>query len=123
MAHKGMKEFTGEELSGIALGQNGFKIIGNTSGDTEIECGVTAGYTDIQYFVALKAVDADADIEARSYIKNSDDISANSGSYNGGSNDITILNGDVIYGAFDKIWVEDTSSKGYIIAYIGRQIT
>ena len=31
MAHKGMREWTSEELSGIALGQNGFHVLkGNT---------------------------------------------------------------------------------------------
>ena len=35
MAHKGIREFSGEELSGVALGQNGFKIITNTT----IICG------------------------------------------------------------------------------------
>ena len=55
MAHKGVREFTGDELSGVALGQNGFKIISGV----EVECGVTSGYENIEYFVALKAIDAD----------------------------------------------------------------
>ena len=120
MAHKGIREFSGEELSGIALGQNGFKIIangnevitgGNQAGDTP-----TSGYEDIEYFVALKAIDADTEIEARSYIATSDDLTTNSGVYNG-SSPVTVLNGDIIYGAFDKV---EATTQGYIIAYIGR---
>ena len=111
MAHKGIREFTGEELSGIALGQNGFKII---SGVT-VECGLTSGYEDITYFVALKAIDVDAEVEARS-VTAGDDLTTNGGVYDG-SSPVTVLNGDIIYGAFDK--VEVAGSK-YIIAYIGK---
>ena len=112
MAHKGIREFESVELSGIALGQNGFKIIANGS---EVECGVTSGYENIKYFVALKAIDADAEIEARS-ITLGDDLTTNSGTYNG-SSPVTVLNGDIIYGAFDKV---DVAASDYIIAYIGR---
>ena len=112
MAHKGVREFRGEELSGIALGQNGFKVISGA----EVECGVTAGYTDIKYFIALKAIDVDAEVEARSYILNSDDLTTNSGTYDG-SSPVTVLNGDIIYGAFDKV---EVAASDYIIAYIGR---
>ena len=117
MAHKGIREFSGEELSGIALGQNGFKLITNAT----VTCGSggTAGYTDIEYFVALKAVDVDAEVEARSYITNSDDltISTDGEAKFGGSHEVTILNGDIVYGAFDKVKVD---SGKFIIAYIGR---
>ena len=112
MAHKGIREFESVELSGIALGQNGFKIIANGS---EVECGVTSGYENIKYFVALKAIDADAEIEARS-ITLGDDLTTNSGTYDG-SNPVTVLNGDIIYGAFDKV---EVTTQGYCIAYIGR---
>ena len=112
MAHKGVREFSGEELSGIALGQNGFKII---SGD-EVTCGVDAGYENIKYFVALKAIDVDAEVEARSYIPGSDDLTTNGGVYNSGS-PVTVLNGDIVYGAFDKV---EVGGSKYIIAYIGK---
>ena len=114
MAHKGIREFTGEELSGVALGQNGFKII---SGAT-VECGVTSGYEDIKYFVALKAVTADAQVEARSITVGDDlTIDSNGEAQFGGSDEVGVLNGDIIYGAFDKVKVD---SSDYIIAYIGR---
>jgi hypothetical protein len=111
VVHRGVREFTGEELSGVALGQNGFKIISGA----EVECGVTSGYENIKYFVALKAVDVDAEIEARS-ITFGDDLTTNSGVYNS-SSPITILNGDIVYGAFDKI---EVAASDYVIAYIGR---
>ena len=114
MAHKGVREFTGEELSGIALGQNGFRIISGA----EVECGVTAGYTDIEYFVALKATDVDSNVEARSYISSSDDLTTASGGTYDSSSPVTLINGDIVYGAFDKVDV--ASGSHYIIAYIGR---
>ena len=116
MAHKGIREFEAVELSGVALGQNGFKVIGDPSSAVEVTCGSggTAGYTDINYFVAFKAVNDDAIVEARS-VTGGDDFTTNSGVYNG-SSPITILNGDIVYGAFDKL---DVTGGDYIIAYIG----
>ena len=112
MAHKGIREFSGEELSGVALGQNGFKIITNTT----VECGVTAGYTDINYFVALKAVDDDAEVEARSVTVGDDLTLASAGTANF-SSPVSLVNGDIVYGAFDKL---DVTGGDYIIAYIGK---
>ena len=112
MAHRGMREWTGEELSGMALGQNGFKIITNA----EVTCGSTSGYEDITYFLALKAVNDDAVVEARSYISDSDDLTTNSGEYDG-SSPVTLINGDIVYGAFDKV---EVASGDYVIAYIAR---
>tara|TARA_B100000519_G_scaffold71810_1_gene61805 strand:+ start:11849 stop:12193 length:345 start_codon:yes stop_codon:yes gene_type:complete len=111
IVHRGVREFTGEELSGVALGQNGFKIISGA----EVECGVTSGYENIAYFVALKAIDVDTEVEARS-IAAGDDLTTNSGVYNG-SSPVTVLQGDIIYGAFDKV---EVAASDYIIAYIGR---
>ena len=117
MAHKGVREFTGEELSGMVLGQNGFKILVND----EYECGVASyasviGFPDIKYFIALKAVSDNAIVEARSYIDDSDDLTTNSGTYDGNS-PVELINGDIVYGAFDKV---EVASGDYIIAYIGK---
>tara|TARA_R110002020_G_scaffold249703_1_gene463653 strand:+ start:171 stop:515 length:345 start_codon:yes stop_codon:yes gene_type:complete len=114
MAHKGIREFSGEELGGVALGQNGFKMI---SGAT-VECGLTSGYEDIQYFIALKAVHLDAELEARTVTKGDDlTIDSNGVAQFGGSDEVKILNGDIVYGAFDKVKVD---SSDYVIAYIGK---
>jgi hypothetical protein len=114
MAHKGIREFTGEELSGVALGQNGFKIISNAT----VVCGTTSGYEDITYFVALKAIHDDAMVEARSVTVGDDLTTDSNGEFQGGGSDeVQVLNGDIIYGAFDKVKVDNGD---YIIAYIGR---
>ena len=111
MKHRGIREFTGEEMGNLVSGQAGFKLI---TGAT-VECGVTAGYKDITYFIALKAVDVDAELEARTYADVPGDDFATTGVYGGGS--LTLTNGDIIYGVFDKITVD---SGKYVIAYIGK---
>ena len=116
-AHKGIREFTGDESSNLFLGQSGFKIIN----DTEVICGTTAGYTDISYFVALKAVDADAEVEARTLAgAPGDDLTTNGGEYSGSASpaSVTLGNGDIVYGCFDMVDV--TGAGCYIIAYIGK---
>jgi len=45
-----------------------------------------------------------------------DDLTTNSGVYNG-SSPVTVLQGDIVYGAFDKV---EVAASDYIIAYIGR---
>jgi hypothetical protein len=109
MAHKGIREFTGEELSGVALGQNGFHILADNE-------DVTASDKGCEYWVAIKAVHADAVVEAQSVIPNSDNITTDPTAAFG-SNPITMLNGDIIYGAFDRI---EVASGDYVIAYIGK---
>ena len=111
--HRGVREFTGEEMGNLSSGQAGFKIISNA----EVECGVTSGYTDITYFIALKAIDVDAEVEARTLEGVSgDDLTTNSGVYDG-SSALTLGNGDIVYGVFDKVKV---ASGDYVIAYIGK---
>ena len=110
--HRGIREFTGEEMGNLATGQTGFKIIT----DATVECGVTSGYTDIKYFVALKAIDVDAEVKARVFAGVDGDDLATDGDYSTGSA-LTIGNGDIVYGVFDKITV---ASNDYIIAYIGK---
>ena len=118
MAHQGIREFTSEELSGVALGQNGFKVISNATVicDNVVGETVTSGYEDIKYFVALKVIEADADVEARS-ITVGDDLTLASGGTADFSSPVELVNGDIIYGAFDKVKV---ASGDYVIAYIGR---
>ena len=116
MGHKGLHEFTGDESSNLFLGQRGFKIIANGN---EVTCGPggDTGYTDISYFVALKAVDADTEVEARTLAgAPGDDLTTNGGTY-GGSHPVTLGNGDIVYGCFDKV---EVTTAGYVIAYIGK---
>jgi len=118
MGHKGLHEFTGDESSNLFLGQRGFKILNND----EYECGVASydsvvGFEDVEYFVALKAVDADTEVEARTLAgAPGDDLTTNGGTY-GGSHPVTLGNGDIVYGCFDKV---EVTTAGYVIAYIGK---
>jgi len=114
--HSGLQEFTGDESSNLFLGQRGFKIISNA----EAVCGA-GNYTDVTYFIALKAIDDEAEVEAQTYGEApGDDLSTNISSgvatYNG-SSAVTLGNGDIVYGCFDKVKV---ASGDYIIAYIGK---
>ena len=108
MSHRGIREFTAEELSSVALGQNGFHVL---KGNTEI----TAASKGIEYWVALKAVDAATPVEAQSLLPG--DHLSTDGTY-GSGNYINVADGDVIYGAFDKVDISGTTK--YIIAYIGK---
>ena len=108
MAHKGIREWTGEELSNVALGQNGFHILYGTT-------AITAASKGITYWIALKAVDGASEVEASSYGAG-DDLSK-TGVY-GSGNWIDLADGDIVYGAFDE--VDMNLNTDYIIAYIGR---
>jgi hypothetical protein len=123
MAHKGIKEFTAEELSSVALGQNGFNLLVNgafaTSSTVNInnDTGGSVSHTGKEagtYWIALKAVGGSAVVSARSYGAG-DDLSA-TGAYDGGAQ-LTLADGDIVYGAFDAATVD--ASK-YVIAYIGK---
>ena len=119
--HSGIKEFTGDEASNLFLGQAGFHIL--TNGSFTIGANETITYVDGStahtgknagnYWCAIKAVDGEAIVSARSY-NNSQDFSK-TGAYNG--DQITLSDGDIVYGAFDAITVD---LNHYIIAYIGK---
>ena len=110
MAHKGLREWEGNELSAVALGQNGFHILKGTS-------EITAASKGITYWIALKAISGDvAGVTAESY--NAGDNLSTDGTYDGASNHVAMSDGDIIYGAFSA--VDMTSATDYIIAYIGR---
>ena len=86
--HRGLREFTGDELGNLTLGQTGFKLITNA----EVEAQTLAGAPG-------------------------DDLTLDSGGDYSGSDPVTIENGDIIYGVFDKVKV---ASGDYIIAYVGK---
>ena len=107
MAHKGLREFTGEEASNQFLGQRGFHVL---VGDSE----VTAASKGVSFWVAIKAVDGAAGVKANSY-GDGDDLTV-TGAYAGG--EITLADGDIVYGAFDQIYMDQSGE--FIIAYIGK---
>ena len=116
--HKGLREFGGDEIGALAIGQTGFVI---QAPNTEITCGAGA-YADIKYFIAIKCVDAACEVEARRVAPSGTDFTTDSnGVYQGTtstSNNITIDNTDIIFGAFDK--VVSKSGGGYLMLYIGK---
>lgn len=109
MAHKGNREFTGEEISNLTIGQAGFDILVGTG-------EITAASKDISYWIALKAVDGSVACKAKTFTGVGGDDLATDGNYSTGSN-ITIEDGDIIYGAFEAV---TGSSSQYLIAYRGR---
>ena len=109
MAHKGIREFNGEEASNIFLGQTGFDVSTGT-----IEAGVTSGKESVSYWVAFKAVDGAAEVQADVFSgAPGQSFSANGAA---GGTALTLADGDIVYGAFQKIVV----SSGTVIAYRGR---
>jgi len=104
MAHQGLREFSGEELAGLALGQGGFHILPSAS-------AVTAASKGITHWIAIKAIGA-AQVKAQSYGPG-DDLSL-TGAYGGGV--ITMVDGDIIYGSWDEINVD----AQVVLAYIGK---
>ena len=118
MAHKGIREYTSEEISNIAVGQSGFDVLEGTS---EIEAGVdytgTGGkdYSDVRYWVAMKAIHTDSVVTARTLAGVGGDDFSKTGSYDTGQK-MTIEKGDIVYGVFDKIC---GTGSDYILAYRG----
>ena len=107
MAHKGVREFTGDEVSNLAIGQAGFDLLAAGAGQTPP--------SGVEYWVAIKAVNADADCHAINHADFPGDHFTTDGTATGG--DLTLENGDIVYGAFIDITV---ASGDYVIAYRGR---
>jgi len=138
MGHKGFREFTSDEVSSIAISQNGFTFMtgevtsGGASGSYTYGVTYHAGvsgtdtstnkyFPNITYWSGLHnpyTVAGDAGLQARSYGKG-DDFAKN-GIYDNGAyaNNLGINAKDVIYGAFDKVFMDDLNEK--IIAIIGK---
>ena len=118
--HNGIYEFNSGEITSLTLGQAGFKVIGGTS-RTEVVCGTTSGFEDIAFFIGLKAIEGEADVQAHTLVHGDDFAKHTSGThvYTTGTiaYDVTMPNGDVLYGVFDKITV---AAGDYVLAYIGR---
>ena len=116
--HSGLREWSGEEIGGISLGQLGLHVL--TAGT--YEAGTTAGYENVAYWVAIKATGsatAASGVEARSVAPAGGDLTADGTAYDGttGAHILELSAGDIVYGAFDKITV-DTSD--IVIAYVGK---
>ena len=111
--HKGVRNFTGEEVSGLVFGQAGFDILDpNTH-----EAGV-GDYADVKFWVAVKAVGHASDaatVKARSVTAAGGDLTGDGAVYASGT-DIELSAGDIVFGAFDKI---EVGASDLILAYRG----
>tara|TARA_Y100001973_G_C5193266_1_gene332396 strand:+ start:2146 stop:2490 length:345 start_codon:yes stop_codon:yes gene_type:complete len=108
--HRGLREFSGDEIGQVSLGQMGFDLCENTT----IEAGV-GDHTAVNYWVAIKAINsatAAATVKAQSVLPGDD--FAVGGAFSGAT--LELAPGDIIYGAFDKITV--TSDK--VLCYRGK---
>ena len=112
MAHKGLNEFTGDETGNLFLGQTGFHVISG-AGTT------TAASKGVEYWVAIKAIDGVAGVQARTLTGVPGDDLAEDGTQSTSSgNNIDMADGDIVYGVFDQIYMDNASE--YVLAYIGR---
>tara|TARA_R100000655_G_scaffold105963_1_gene154699 strand:- start:239 stop:619 length:381 start_codon:yes stop_codon:yes gene_type:complete len=121
--HRGIRELNGEELALASIGQAGFKILGDAGAGKTYFCKNNPDYTagannilleDVEFFVALKAVEDPALIKAACL--QGDDFSQ-TGAYAGAV--VTLIESDIIHGTFDKVFV---TAGDLIIAHIGRSI-
>tara|TARA_R100001463_G_scaffold19790_2_gene48533 strand:- start:618 stop:947 length:330 start_codon:yes stop_codon:yes gene_type:complete len=106
--HKGLREFSGEEATGLSLGQGGFDVLAGTS-------TTTAASKGISYWVAIKAINGTAICSAQVVDFFEGDDFTQTGVW--GGSDITMTDGDMIYGAFKQIKV---GTGDFVLAYRGK---
>ena len=114
MAHRGLREWSGEEAGALALGQLGFTEITATG-----NAGTSGDNSGNDYFIAIKAVLASAAGSSTSEITCTaecvvgDDLSGT-----------TLLPGDIVWGAYNYINVtSNTNSHMKLLCYYGKQST
>ena len=106
---KGLKTFSSEEGSNISAGQCAayyFYPNGNLEADRTLTAG-SGELVNVDFIVGFKSgfQNGTVEVQARSLI--GDDL-AMTGVYDpSSSRDITLIEGDVVWGCFDKIYVED----------------
>ncbi|MAK31674.1 hypothetical protein [Acinetobacter sp.] len=112
MGHKGLREFSGEEIGNVSIGQLGFEMITSTGS------AGTSGLKDGKdYFCAIKAVLGSASGSSTS------EIVITAESLQGDDLSTTVmLPGDIIWGCFNYVNITtNTSSLMKIIAYHGKK--
>ena len=98
MAHKGLRQYSGDEGSNLALGQLGFKVLS------------AAGNTGDGNFVAFKvlggaaAVDVDIDCTCHQ----GDALSIDN-----------VLTGEIVWGAFKRITIDNVGTGIQVLCYYG----
>ena len=107
MAHKGIRTYTGDEISNIALGQSGFDIITSGMGATTPSDKGFDGY-----WVAFKAINAASNVKALTPDEYPGDHFTTTG-LSGGSA-VAVPDGETVYGCFNSI-----NSSAIVMAYRG----
>ena len=98
MAHKGLRQYSGDDGSNLALGQLGFKVLS------------AAGNTGDGNFVAFKvlggaaAVDVDIDCTCHQ----GDALSIDN-----------VLTGEIVWGAFKRITIDNVRTGIQVLCYYG----
>ena len=104
MAHKGIRTYTSDEISNIALGQSGFDIINATT--------ITATTKGISHWVAFKAINGASNVKGLTPSEYPGDHYTTTGATGGSA--ITVGDGDTVYGCFTSI-----ESSAIVMAYRG----
>ena len=105
MGNKGLRQYTGDEVGNIFLGQMGFDLVTNKTVATT-DAGAPPRW------VAIKVVNGNAtSVKALSFI--GDDLT-DDGTSTG--NALALVDGDIIYGCFSSITI---GSGDHILAYRG----
>ena len=101
MAHKGIREYGGEESGNVALGQLGFKVLSS------------AGSTGDGNFVAFKVLGgaATVDVDIDCTVHQGDELSINN-----------VLTGEIVWGPFKKITISNVGTGIQVLCYYGRDI-
>ena len=101
MAHRGIRQYNGDESGNVGLGQLGFKALtsaGNT-GD--------GNFFMIKVLGGAAAVDVDIDCTCHQ----GDALSINN-----------VLTGEVIYGAFKKVTISNVGAGIQVLCYYGSDV-
>ena len=97
MAHRGLRQYTGDESGNVGLGQLGFKVL--TTGNTG-----DGDFFMIKILGGLSTADVDLDCTTHQ----GDALSINN-----------VLTGEVIYGAFKRITISNVGTGIQVLCYYG----
>ena len=98
MAHKGIRQYTGDEGSNLALGQAGFKVLDS------------AGNTGDGNFVAFKVLGGAATVNV--------DIDCTCHQGDALSID-NVLTGEIVWGPFKRITIDNVGTGIQVLCYYG----
>ena len=112
----GIRNFSGEEATNLILGQGGFDIIRGGASPGVIAIAGEGDYADVRQWIAIKAVEGvNAEVSCETII--GDDFSKNGVYQATAGNEMTVVDQDIVNGAFTTIRVLGTSV--YVLAYRG----